>query len=234
MSRILVTRPQDEAAAVARELQALGHQPVIEPLLTMVWLDGPEPDLTQVQALLVTSANGVRALARRTPRRDIPVLAVGGATAKAAAKAGFARIDSAAGDVEALAELVLQRCHPAAGPLFHAAGSVVAGDLGGRLGAAGFTLQREVLYEAHTAEHLSEATAALWHEGGLDGVLLFSPRTAGQLVRLVESAGLGPGASRISAHCLSAAVARAAAPLPWRAVLTAERPDQDALLATLA
>ena len=50
-------------AAVAEQLRALGHQVVIEPLLTLVWLDGPEPDLDQVQALLATSANGVGLLA---------------------------------------------------------------------------------------------------------------------------------------------------------------------------
>ena len=45
--------------------------------------------LDGVQAILATSANGVRALARRTPRRDLPLFAVGPQTAARGAEAGI-------------------------------------------------------------------------------------------------------------------------------------------------
>ena len=56
-------------------------------------------------ALLFTSANGVRALAALTPRRDLPALCVGPATAAAARQAGFVNCFEAAGDARALADL---------------------------------------------------------------------------------------------------------------------------------
>ena len=49
-------------------------------------------DLSGVQAILLTSANGARALAAAAPdaaARRLPVLAVGCATARAARDAGF-------------------------------------------------------------------------------------------------------------------------------------------------
>ena len=50
-------------------------------------------DLDGVQALIATSANGVRAFAARDPRRSLPVCAVGDATARAASDAGFADVE---------------------------------------------------------------------------------------------------------------------------------------------
>src|SRR4051812_16935975 len=98
-------------------------------------LDNVAIDLTNVQAVLFTSANGVRAFAAAERRRDIPAFAVGEATAAAARLAGFTTVDTAGGDVAALADLVRERLTPARGALLHAAGSAVAGDLSGVLGA---------------------------------------------------------------------------------------------------
>src|SRR5258708_37900290 len=89
-----------------------------------------------VQALLFTSANGARAGAAATARRDIPVFAVGDATAATARKLGFAEVASAGGAVDDLAALVEGRLDPAHGTLLHAAGSALAGDLGTRLARA--------------------------------------------------------------------------------------------------
>ena len=103
--RVWVTRPEEDAAELAEALRAEGVEVLVEPLLRIVYTDGPPLDLTGVQALIATSANGVRAFARRNQQRDVPVLAVGAATARAARAAGFTSVESAAGDVAALARL---------------------------------------------------------------------------------------------------------------------------------
>ncbi|MBI1207960.1 MAG: uroporphyrinogen-III synthase [Azospirillum sp.] len=202
-------------------------------MLDIVWRDGPLPDLVGTQALLFTSANGVRALARLSDRRDLPAFAVGSATAAAAAAAGFGPVARADGDIAALAALVAARCDPAAGRLCHVAGSVVAGDLAGRLGADGFAVERAVLYDARPATSLSDTTVAALREGALDGVLFYSPRSAASFVRLLGDAGLLRAVAAVTALCLSPAVAQAVLPAPWRAALTAARPDQEALFALL-
>ena len=80
-----------------------------------------------------------------------------------------------AGDVAALAKLVAERLDPKAGALFRAAGSAVAGDLAGLLEQAGFSLRREMLYEARPADQLSPATVTNLGNGWFDLVLFFSP-----------------------------------------------------------
>lgn len=240
--RLLITRPSEDAAPLAARLAAAGNIPLVEPMLEMVWLDGPEPEMEDVQALLFTSANGVRAFARRTGRRDRPVLAVGDATARAARDAGFGRVDSAAGDVHALAALAARRCRPADGVLLHVAGTTVAGDLSGMLAQHGFAVRRLSLYDARPSSRLTPVTAAALNgdsaDDRLDGVLIFSPRTARSFVSLVAEAGLISRCRTVDMYCLSPAVAEAvctcgSGPVSWRSVQVAARPDQDALLALL-
>ncbi|MEK7246436.1 MAG: uroporphyrinogen-III synthase, partial [Pseudomonadota bacterium] len=228
--RVLVTRPAADAALLAEALTRSGHEVLSEPLLEIVNLAGPPVEVQGVQALLVTSANGARAFAERNAERDLLVLAVGDASAGAARALGFARVESPAGDVAALAELCQRRLDPARGPLLHVAGTRVAGDLAGQLGRAGFRYRREVLYQAREASRLSETTRAALEAGALDGVLFFSPRTAQTFVALANQAGATAAFARLAAFCLSPAVAAAARAAAWGRIVVAERPEQDSLL----
>ena len=226
----LITRPEEDAQPLAEALRARGLTVTVEPLLSVAPVAGASVDLAGVQALLFTSANGARALAALSPRRDLPVLAVGDASATVARSLGFVAVTSAAGNVEDLARLAQDRLDPARGALLHVAGSAVAGDLAGRLAAAGFETRRAVLYEARAAEQLSPETRRRLAQGELDWVLFFSPRTAATFVELARAAGLQSDCARATALCLSPAVAAAASALPWRAVESAARPDLSAML----
>jgi uroporphyrinogen-III synthase len=231
--RVLVTRPDADAEPLVATLQGLGFQVLSEPLLAVEPIVAARIDLDGVQALLFTSANGVRAFAELSPGRGLPVSAVGDATARAAEGAGFTWTESAGGTVEDLAALAAGRLDPAAGALFHGAASQVAGDLKGLLEAAGFAVRRAVLYRTRPAERLSSRTRQAIAQGRLDAVLFFSPRTAETFVRLVEHAGLSTAFAQCHAVCLSQAVATRLEALTWRDVHLAARPDQDHVLRAL-
>ena len=228
--RILITRPIEDARPLADALEERGIAVLIEPLLEIRHLEDAEIDLTGVQALLFTSANGVRAFAALNPRRDLKVLTVGDGSADAARQAGFPIVESAKGDVEALAALVVDRLKAEDGTLFHAAGTVTASDLKIRLEGLGYQVRRAQLYEAKIATALSTETRANLTLGGIDAVLLFSPRTAATFAELWQAAG-SPSLARIHALCLSAAVAREIGSLGWAAVEIADRPDLPSMLA---
>lgn len=229
----LVTRPLADSQGLAEALEARGYAPLVEPMLAIRFLDPAPPDRSHYQGVLVTSANGVRALARLVAWRDLPVWAVGDASAREARGLGFVTVENAAGDVAALAQLVAERAQPADGPLLHVAASRLAGDLGGALAEKGFAVDKAVLYEAEPASDFSPALIAALAEGRLAAALFFSPRTAATFVRLAEKRAVGESLRRIKALALSRAVADSLSPLPWRAVAVAERPDQAALLALL-
>src|ERR1700756_1788716 len=95
--RALVTRPREESEALASALGARGLEVVIEPLMQVHYLTSAALDLKGVQAVLCTSANGVRALAQASGERSVPLMAVGDATAARALSEGFTMVDSAGG-----------------------------------------------------------------------------------------------------------------------------------------
>ncbi|MEQ9640341.1 MAG: uroporphyrinogen-III synthase [Alphaproteobacteria bacterium] len=230
--RLLLTRPAQDSVALAAELERRGHTAVVEPMLDIRPLPHAPLGLVGAQAILLTSANGARALLGRSVGHYMPIYAVGNATARAARDAGFSRVESAAGDVEALADLVIARLDPAAGRLVHVAGSAVAGDLAGRLIDAGFDVARAVLYAAEPATALSPACRDNLHAGSLDGALFFSPRSARAFARLVRAADCEDACRRVTGFFLSDAVA-VADDLPWRARRIAAEPTQAALLADI-
>lgn len=238
MAQIIITRPELDAAETARRVTELGHEAVIAPLMTVHMTPGPPLDFAGVQALLLTSANGARALADRMGGHipDLSVLCVGDATARAAQAAGLANVESAGGDVDDLARLAAARLRPEDGDLLHVAGTKVAGDLAGALGADGFTCRREVLYEARAAESLPEAAQDAIIRCGADdaacAVMLYSPRTAALFRGLAGDAGLDDALGRVTALCLSANVA-ARAGRSWGAVRVAPEPTEDSLFETL-
>lgn len=231
--RALITRPRNEAKQLAAQLAERGIHAVIEPMINIVERDAASPDLMGVQAILLTSAIGARTLARASAERAVRVFAVGDATARAASAAGFGVVESAGGDVDDLARLVTRRLHPATGKLLHAAGSEVAGDLAGALGAAGFVVERAVLYEARATVMLTRETARLIEDAQVDLALFFSPRSAAIFARLTGAANVGPGLAAATAISISAAVDAALGELPFGARRVAARPTQAALLARI-
>jgi uroporphyrinogen-III synthase len=230
---VLITRPEKDAAPLSAALKEHGVDAMIEPLLRIDVLPGPPLDVAGVQAVLATSANGVRALQARQVPRDLPLFAVGEATAAAARTAGFDRVETAKGDVASLAGLARARLAPAAGALLHACGSAVAGDLAAELGAAGFRYRRAVLYAARTIDALSPGAQHAIARGTVAGVLLYSPRTAMTFVRLTRACGLDPACRSLAAFCLSDAVADAVAGVHWAHLVIADRPQQAAMVAAV-
>lgn len=230
-ARLLVTRPSEDAPRVVEALRRIGLGALVEPLIFIEPVAGPGTDLAGVQAVLATSANGVRALAKVEVRRDLPLFTVGDATAECAREAGFESVESAAGDVESLVQLVRGRLDPAAGVLLHVAGSHVAGDLATRLDGAGFRYRRAVLYQARAAKKFSAAAVGALGGGTIDGAIFFSPRTAATFVTLSREARLDGASKGLTAFCLSPAVAEKIRQLPWNRVEVARSPDLESLMA---
>ena len=193
--RALVTRPREEADGLIAALATRGVEVLVEPLMEIHYQAPEAFNLDGVQAILCTSANGVRALARASGERGVPLLAVGDATAARARTEGFASVESAAGDVGDLARLAAARLRPQEGALLLVAGNVVAGDLVGLLRAQGFTVERRVLYEARAAAALSPAAVDSLRAGAVAFALFFSPRTAAIFARLARVAGVETGSA---------------------------------------
>jgi len=231
--RVLVTRPQEDAGDFSDHLRRRGHAALCVPLLSVRFRDSEPIKLDGVQGILVTSANGVRALARLGERRDLPVFAVGPQTAHEALSAGFARVESANGDAVALAEALPRWARAGEGTLLHASGAEGAGRLESLLTAKGYEVRTVVLYDVVAATTLPEVAARALQDGSLDAALFFSPRSARVFKDCTLKAGLAAACTRLTAGCISQAAADALSPLSFKEIRVAARPNQDALLASL-
>ncbi len=102
--RIAITRPREQAAALAERLEALGARVALLPAIRIAPIEDPAPldaaiaQLSSYDWLIFTSANGVRAFAERlaatghgwADRGLARVAAIGPATAQALESAGVA------------------------------------------------------------------------------------------------------------------------------------------------
>lgn len=229
---IWIPRPIEDAATIADEVRLLGYETLVEPVMTIRYHD-IVPDLEGVAALVFTSANGVRAFVRLKPDRYMPVFAVGPQCAEVASEAGFTSITVAGGDVEKLAETIVEYHKPADGKLLHIAASELAGDLAGSLATHGLSLDRAVLYSAETSEQMPERVAGHLRSGAVSGVLLFSPRTAATVESLVKTAGLSEKVAQVRAICLSQAVADKLSAELWQGLFVAKDRNRQSMIDVL-
>ena len=108
--RVWVTRAQPQAAATAERLVQMGHEPVVSPLIETRLVPATLDGLAGAGALAFTSQAAIDAalLQDLVPAlADLPVFAVGDATADAAQRAGFKQVLSAGGAITDLATLIL-------------------------------------------------------------------------------------------------------------------------------
>ena len=212
--RVWVTRTQPQADATARRLAEMGLEPVTAPVLVVCPI-AANIDLAGVAALAFTSSVGVRAFADASPRRDLPIFAVGGATAGAARAAGFAHVMASKGDVEALADLIA-----AARPsrVLAPTAREPAADLPALLAARGVKAVSVVVYETKAARPDPPAD--------IDAVLIHSPRAA----RIVADLIGAEMAARLSAFAISEAAAAPLRRLPFARIVIAPFPDEASLL----
>ena len=227
--RIAVTRPEEDASVLGAKLEAMGHEVIAAPMITIrPRRDAVIPELAY-QAIAVTSANGIRALARPDQLKSFRVLTVGQQSLAAANTLGLAA-EAHGGDVNGLAAFIRAGLDPAAGPILYLSGAETAGDLEGQLKSAGFDCRRAVLYDAVPSPTLGQAESAI-RQGRLDAVLLYSPRTARIWQGLIAAAGLQDQSAGVRYFCLSRNVA---AVLPEGCkVQVAASPGEAALLALL-
>jgi uroporphyrinogen-III synthase len=165
--------------------------------------------------------------------RPLPLYAVGDATAARAQAAGFAQVASADGDAAALAALVAENCTARGGPLLLACGQGQGAAFVADLRARGFSVLRRAVYAAAPVKGLPDDARAAFGSMGLIAALFFSAETARTGVRLLARARLREAVRSVDALAIGQSTGMALQALPWRRVLVASRPNQDAMLALL-
>ena len=213
---LLLLRPQPGNDASAKRARDMGLEVIQLPLFEIV-AAAPAPLADRdFDAVLVTSANGVRFGADALGAfADLPLYAVGEATARAAREAGMARVRTGGGDVASTLALIAGDGHSR---VLHVCGADVR-----PVDVPGIGLTRHVAYRA--APRDEAIVRPLLDAVETAVATIHSPRAGARFAALIEPARRG--------HFHVAAISDAAARetgTGWADMAVSRTPDDTALL----
>jgi uroporphyrinogen-III synthase len=237
---ILVTRPLPDGQATAARLRTKGFEVLLAPMLRFEPVAFHDDSDAQYGAVIVTSANALRAIEARLEGSRLlalPLFAVGEHTAEAARAAGFTQVISANSDAAGLRERILAsvktKTLKKTNPLLYLAGADLSRDLPGELGEHGFTVVTQTTYRMVALSSLPEETREAFAAERVEAVLHYSRRSARAFIEAVRRAGIEISALSLPQCCLSAGVATVLRDAGAIQVTVASSPDQDALFVAL-
>ncbi|WP_407167780.1 uroporphyrinogen-III synthase [Bradyrhizobium sp. ORS 111] len=235
---VLVTRPHPDNEATLASLRARGFDALAAPMLRFEPLPFHDDDEMHYDAVILTSANALRAIDLTGSRLlRLPLFAVGAHTADAARAAGFGEVLVAKGDAIALRDLVLARVDAGdlakAARLLYLAGADLSRDLAGELGKKGLTVVTRTTYRMVPVASFPDEVSEAFLAGRIKAVLHYSRRSALAFLDAVRARGLEISALALPQCCISAAVASVLRDAGATQVAVAARPDESALLDAL-
>lgn len=218
--RLFILRPEPGASQTAGRAQAMGFHTVIHPLFAIKPVAWEPPDPAAYDGVMLTSANAVRhggpALARY---HQLPLFAVGQASAKAAREAGFLDAREGDGDVAAL----LQRIADAGfRSILHLSGRDVTD-----ADHPAVIVERRTVYESVADDDAARALAIRVNAG--DCLLVHSPRAGRVIAEHIDPTRRGT----LNVAAISPA-ALAACGTGWAQGEASSDPNDKALLALAA
>jgi uroporphyrinogen-III synthase len=211
MRRVVVLRPEPGASATVERARERGLDAIAIPLFRVESVEWTAPEQSAFDGLLLTSANAVRHAGKQLHSlRGLRVYAVGSATADAAREAGF--------DIASTGDSGVERLLGSVDPelrLLHLCGAdTVDFD-------APQSIEKIVVYRAEPLPRPDLSAIA-------DNIaLVHSPGAARRLAELVRER------SSTAVAAISPAAAAAVGD-GWEAVIAADQPNEDALLALAA
>ena len=234
---IIVTRPQPDNETTGASLRARGFDVLLAPMLRFEPMALLEDEDADYAAIIVTSANALRAIEPQLPGHrwlKLPLFTVGDRTAAAARRAGFSKIISAAGDSQDLRELILAKARGkkrefGRGPLLYLAGADLSRDLAGELGEHGLTVVTRTTYRMVASSDLPPEALEAIAANQVQAVLHYSARSARVFVDAVRAAGVEISALAVPQCCISANVATVLREAGASRVALASSPDENSL-----
>jgi len=228
---MLVTRPEPEALHTLARLHALDIPALSAPMLQFRTLDTSLPGPEGFAALALTSGNALRALEKRGVLRrylELPVFAVGDATAALARSAGFGHVESARGGLRNLSEHLANA--KLTGPVLYPAARETAGDLARALAPFGIMVVTARVYDMVPVETMEPEVFGQLRDGTVDAALFYSKRTAQNFVRCVAERLDTHERRRITMLCLSEAVAEPLIEAHFVRIGLADHPSEEAMM----
>lgn len=229
---IAILRTPDESSELAEAITVLGYTPIIEPILSVEYIDAQYPAVQADTPLIFTSVHGVRAFAQKNEGRNNPVYAVGRVTAEEARGQGFKSVESASGTADDLVALLINRADLVKA-LLYVRGEEISKDLRQALAASNIFVSEVIGYRTIPAESLSVPLLKSADNQELAAILFFSVRGGKTFASLIEQYGRVHRLKAIKALCLSDGVVQSLSVLPFAEAVVTDKPDRYGMISLL-
>lgn len=236
MKTALITRPKPEAIKLKKKLSQIDVKGVVEPLLEITFSKTSKSQFKKiverynVQAIVLTSNNGAKALGKISKDYSLRVITVGDTTADEAREQGFYKVSSVDGDLIRLKRFIINNLDPEKGVIIYLSGNIISEDLGHNLGRNGFKVKRIIGYKASYAKKLSNKAVELLKNGKINYILFYSSKTSEVFLELIKYNNLPLTLRKIDVFCLSENIARIAKKISWKSINIAKEPTEKSLL----
>ena len=209
---------------------------LVAPMLETVLSTDPLDDSREGD-FVVTSRNGVRALAKLTnqaTRETVTLYTVGDATAALARDAGFKHIRSASGTVDDLVELIGVANARDSKQLTYVCGRDRKGRLEDKLQVKGWQVNVAVRYYSDPVDHFSPDILGAFKDQTIDAVLLYSNRTAEAFKAFIEQHDLSQSANLMKFFCLAKSIESVFDRSGKIQLIVVEKPNEQSMFDALA
>ena len=230
---ILITRPEKDAEILGMELNRIGFDTVIYPILKLVDLNSKLPNISDFLYIIISSKNGVRVFANKYDERDICLYVIGEGSAEEAYKQGFNNVIIGGKDAADLCKKIKSELGTNSGKFLYISAVDQSYDITSELRDYGYNIEKLVLYEVIAKSNLDEGLLNNIEDGIIDCVLFFSPRSAAIFSSLIKKAGKGDIVKEVRAFCISRSIAKKANELKWKMVYVSAEPNKRSLIELL-
>jgi uroporphyrinogen-III synthase len=228
---ILTTRPTELVEPFNSELQQIGCQTFNEAMLMIVPLKWSPKRVSNASALVITSINGAKELAKIEDRHlHVPIFAVGLSTAEQMINLGYRNVHYANGTAVDLIRVLCSTLSVSIGPILHVGGKHISVDIASALSLRGYNADHLAVYDAIAAASLSRKTCKLITAGEIDAIVFMSRRTAQTFCMLLEQNNLVQYINQIKAFVMSREIGQDLTSLGWREIFVAPSASRSALV----
>lgn len=191
--KILITRPIDEATALAKEITNLGHHPVIAPLLTIELFQNIDFKIfDKYEAIIISSKNALKAISNAD--KKLKLFIVGEQSTQFAKSLGFINTTYAGSNITELKEYI-DPCNN----LLYLSGMDISDDLR----SLGNKITRLEVYQAKAIKSASNDFLSFIKLNHLKLCVFFSKRTAQIFLNIIKKYKLESYCDKIVSLSLS-------------------------------
>tara|TARA_B100001123_G_scaffold258263_1_gene287857 strand:- start:490 stop:1188 length:699 start_codon:yes stop_codon:yes gene_type:complete len=227
---ILLTRPLDDSKDLILRFTSLGHKVSHLPVNNIEPIQYEEPDYTQFNGIIFTSANAIKNLNMSKIDKKIQCFCVGSLTEKIAKQYGFQNIFCAEGNVNNLKEIILQNFDKKNGALVYISGELISYNLDKDLISEGYSIKRLVNYTVKPIEKVGEEFIKDLKSLIPDIVFIYSENSARNFLNILEKYNLKDIWMESNLMCLGERASTVLNEIKWKKIFLFNPGEEEFLL----